>query len=95
MSGGAGHLADMNNRMKQNRSIRTSQKSQFKTNINDSIVLSNKPDILNFKKVSNQKLTQVKDKIKKKAKLERKRERIIIIAGVIVIIITAIFFCNY
>ncbi len=95
MSGGAGHLADMNNRMKQNRSIRTSQKSQFKTNINDSIVLSNKPDILNFKKVSNQKLTQVKDKIKKKAKLERKRDRIIIIAGVIVIIITAIFFCNY
>jgi hypothetical protein len=40
MSGGAGHIADMNNRMKQNRSMKTSNKPKFKSN-NESAPKSN------------------------------------------------------
>jgi len=92
MSGGAGHVADMNNRMKQNRSIKTSNKPKFKSNNRDLNFSSGKSEKLNFKKVSEEELTQIKTEIKKKAESERKKERIIFALTVLILIIILTIF---
>ncbi|ADY28195.1 hypothetical protein Celly_0360 [Cellulophaga lytica DSM 7489] len=87
MSGGAGHVADMNNRMKQNRSMKTSNKSKFKSNNRDLNFSTGKSEKLNFKKVSVEELARIKTEIRKKAKSERKKERIIIALAVLILLI--------
>ena len=58
MSGGAGHVADMNNRMKQNRSMKTSNKPKFKSNNRDLNFSSVESKKLTFKKVSEEELAR-------------------------------------
>lgn len=92
MSGGAGHVADMNNRMKQNRSMKTSNKPKFKSNNRDLNFPKGEPQKLTFKKVSEEELTRIKNEIRQKAESERKKERIIIaLTALILIIILTLF----
>ena len=90
MSGGAGHIADMNNRMKQNRSIKTSNKLKFKSNNRDLNFSKGEGAKLTFKKVSEEELTQIKNEIRRKSKSERKKERRIFILTTFVLIIILI-----
>ena len=79
MSGGAGHVADMNNRMKQNRSMKTSNKPKFKSNNRDLNFSQSESEKLTFKKVSEDELSQIKNEIRRKSESERKKERLIFI----------------
>ncbi|MFI1770368.1 hypothetical protein [Thalassobellus citreus] len=90
MSGGAGHVADMNNRMKQNRSMKTSNKPKFKSNNRDLNFPNDESEKLIFKKVSEDELTQIKNEIRGKAESERKKERLIFISTAIILIIILI-----
>lgn len=85
MSGGAGHVRDMQNRMSQNRAMRNSQKDKFKSNKKDLINSKDKPRKLNFIKVSNEKLEEIKSEIKLKAKKERRKEIVLTLIVSIVI----------
>ncbi|WP_434036270.1 hypothetical protein [Formosa sp. 4Alg 33] len=92
MSGGAGHVADMNNRMKQNRSMKTSNKPKFKSDNRELNFSSGETEKLTFKKVSEEELARIRTEIRKKAESERKKERIIIaLTALILIIILTIF----
>jgi hypothetical protein len=96
MSGGAGHIADMNNRMKQNRSMKASKKPKFKSNNRDLNFSKSKSEKLTFQKVSKHELIHLKKRIKRKAESERKKERIIIaLTTLILIIILTIFLIYY
>ena len=78
MSFGAGHIQDMNNRIKQNRSLRTSKRSKFKENHRNNIsVVSKQSKTSNFKTVSKESLKEIKKEIRKKAKLRQKKINII------------------
>tara|TARA_R110002049_G_scaffold277604_4_gene456154 strand:- start:44 stop:328 length:285 start_codon:yes stop_codon:yes gene_type:complete len=92
MSGGAGHVADMNNRMKQNRSMKTSNKQKFKSNNRDLNFSKGESGSLSFKKVSEKELTQIKNDIREKAEKERKKERLTFILTALVLIIILILF---
>jgi len=86
MSGGGGHMADMNNRMRQNRARKTSNKEKFKGR--------NRP--LDFKKsigrklpkvtVSPAVLTEIKEKIRDTIKKER-RQHMLVLALVLMLIV--------
>ncbi len=91
MSYGAGHVMDMINRMKQNRAQRPSNRQKFKENNRDGIYSTDKKaERPNFKTVPEKKLTEIKKRIRERAKSERKKERLIfgifIICGLILII---------
>ena len=90
MSGGAGQVADMNNRMKQNRSMKTSNKPKFKPKYRDVNLSKGESEKLIFKNVSEDELTQIKNEIRKKAELERKKEELIFISTAFVLIIILI-----
>ena len=90
MSGGAGHVADMNNRMKQNRSMKTSNRQRFKSNNRDVSSSKGASENLSFKKVSENELIQIKREIRRKANLERKKEGLIFISTFFVLIIILI-----
>lgn len=78
MSFGAGHIQDMNNRIKQNRSMRPSKRSKFKENHRNNIgVVSKQSKTSNFKTVSKESLKEIKKEIRKKAKLRQKKINII------------------
>ena len=78
MGFGAGHVQDMNNRMKQNRAQRPSNRQKFKENNRDGIYSSNKKtERQNFKTVPVKELDEIKKRIRKRAKEERKRELIL------------------
>lgn len=84
MSGGAGHVLDAINRLRDNRSMRKSKKSKFKSNNQD---LSFKTENeFKLKKVSDEKLQQVIAEIRINAKKEKQKDRIIFISITIVII---------
>jgi len=65
MSSGAGHIIDMNNLLKQNRSQRTSNKAKFRENNRNTIYSKNdsKSEKLNFKTISKEKLNAVNNKL--------------------------------
>tara|TARA_R110000868_G_scaffold409659_1_gene695596 strand:+ start:116 stop:400 length:285 start_codon:yes stop_codon:yes gene_type:complete len=90
MSGGAGHVADMNNRMKQNRSMKTSNKPKFKSNNRDLNFSQSESEKLTFKKVSEDELSQIKNEIRRKSESERKKERLIFISTAFILIIILI-----
>jgi hypothetical protein len=93
MSGGAGHIADMNNRMKQNRSVKKSNKPKFKSNNRDLNFSRGESQKLTFKKVSEDELNRIKNEIRQKAKSEQKKERIIFaLTTLLLVIILTIFF---
>ncbi len=91
MGYGAGHVMDMINRMKQNRAQRPSNRAKFKENYREGIYSTNKKSKRpNFKTVSEKELNKIKKQIRERAKIERKKERLIygifIICGLISII---------
>lgn len=76
---GAGHVQDMNNRMKRNRAQRPSNKSKFKkSNRNTKYSSENKIEKLMFKTIPENELIKSKKYIRKKAKIRRIREGIIL-----------------
>lgn len=79
---GAGHIQDMNNRIKQNLSNRPSNRKRFKENQSETFLGDKKPDIsLEFIKPSEAELEKILAEIK--AKKTRKRKIQWFINGVI------------
>lgn len=78
MSFGAGHIQDMNNRMKQNRAQRKSKKAKFKENNRQPIYAKSttKRSQTNFKTLPENELIEIKERINNRAKIVRKRELI-------------------
>jgi predicted nucleic acid-binding Zn ribbon protein len=87
MSGGAGHVRDMQNRMRQNRAMRSSQKDRFKSNNKNLSYSKGKSHKLNFVEVSDEKLEEIKRDIRVKAKQERRKEIILFLIVCLVIIL--------
>jgi hypothetical protein len=85
---GAGHVADMNNRVKQNRSLKPSKRARFKDNNRDNIYSDSLPSStkLNFKKVSEIELGRIKDRIKNNALKDRKRHIYIFLSVVLILL---------
>lgn len=83
---GAGHVADMINRLKQNRAQRPSNRSKFKENNREGIYSSDKiKEKPQFKTVPEEELNLIKHQIREKAKADRRRE--FIIYGIISLVI--------
>lgn len=75
MGFGAGHVIDMMNRMKQNRSQMPSKRTQFnETNKQGDLSTDKDSRQLNFKTVSEQELDEIKKDIQMQAKAERKKD---------------------
>lgn len=88
MSGGAGHVRDMQNREKQNRSMRASQRTKFKSNESNLLYAESEPVEWDFEEVSKEELEVIKEGIRIRAKKEQTKERLIILLMVIIIIAT-------
>ncbi len=91
MGFGAGHVQDMNNRIKQNRAQRPSNRAKFKENNREGIYSTEKKTQKpKFKTVSKKELTEIKNQIRERAKAERKKEQLIygtyLVCGLILII---------
>lgn len=75
MSYGAGHVMDMINRMKQNRSQRASNKSKFKENNREGIYSTEKKSKkLVFKTAPKEEIKELRKQIRAQATARRKRE---------------------
>ena len=72
MSYGAGHILDMINRLKQNRAIRPSNKAKFKEHNRETIYSKRRK--IKFKTVPKEKLEEIKNQIRARAKSERKKK---------------------
>jgi len=83
VSNGTGHILDMINRLKQNRVILPSYKAKFKEN-NRTTIYSERVKVKqpHFKKVSKEKLREIKKQIRTRAKSEYKKEVIIYMISV-------------
>ncbi|MBS9766267.1 MAG: hypothetical protein KGV44_01850 [Flavobacteriaceae bacterium] len=77
MSSGAGHIMDMVNRVKQNRTLLSSHRSKFKGNNRDTIYSSKKDNQLKLKTLPKEELNKRKQKIREQAKAEQKKDIII------------------
>ena len=88
MSFGAGHIQDMINRMKQNRSLRPSARAKFKDH-NRAVIYGDSETQLQFKTVSREKLIQIKKNIQQRARLDRRSELIVygLILGIIIFLL--------
>lgn len=88
MSFGTGHIMDMVNRLKQNRAMRSSNRSTFKEN---SIISTSengkKRTSLKFKTISSTELEKRKYKIQQQAAKVLKRERILLVIFVLILIV--------
>ncbi len=90
MSGGAGHLADMNNRMRQNRAAKTSNKLKFKGN-NRSLNFKSSDSKKRIKvAVSSEELEVIKSRIRNKIGQEQRRN--ILIVSVILMFLIGLFY---
>lgn len=85
MAFGAGHVQDMNNRLKQNRAQRPSKKAKFKENNREGIhatkIQYEKPK---YKTVPEKELTKLKKRIRERAKTEHKKA--IIMDGILILL---------
>lgn len=88
---GAGFIQDMNNRMKQNRELRTSKKEKFKDN-RDSIYSDVEENQLVFPEISKEKEQSVIKKIREKAFKRKQNEQIFQMFFVAVIVLILVFF---
>jgi hypothetical protein len=72
----SGSIQDMNNRVNQNRSLKTSNRARFKDNNRDNIYSDSIPEItkLDFKTVSKIELKKIKERIKNRALKDRTKE---------------------
>lgn len=89
---GAGHVQDMNNRIRQNRAQRPSKRQKFKEHNRENIYSSSrqKSQNLKFKTVSEEKLTEIKNQIRKSAQKDRRKEWIVLLILLIIVLITTI-----
>ncbi|WP_077403970.1 hypothetical protein [Cellulophaga omnivescoria] len=79
MGFGAGHIQDMNNRMRQNRAQRPSKRGKFKDDNRKTIYSKEaKSHHLSFKTLPKKEMYKLKLKIRNRAKAEQKRDRIIL-----------------
>lgn len=92
---GAGHVLDMVNRMKQNRSIRPSNRKKFKDNRESIHSGSKHSSKLSFKKVSIEQLNKVKEKIRSEAALRRRKERFIYVLGFLIAFFVIFFIIKW
>ena len=75
----AGHVLDMIKRIRQNRALRPSNRQRFKENNRENIYTDNVDpvDRLNFKIVTEEKLSGLKKQIRQRAERERKEELVL------------------
>ena len=88
---GAGHVMDMINRMKQNRSQRPSNRSKFKENNREGIYSSehfNKHP--SFKTVPEKELVEIKKRINDHAKSKQRNEQVIF--WILLIVLLSVLF---
>ena len=88
MSFGAGHMQDMNNRLKQNRDAKTSNKTKFKESNWDTRYTKElqKRTSLNFVELSEEELHYLKIEIQKQAlKKMRLQNYLLIIIGLVLV----------
>lgn len=89
---GAGHVADMNNRLNRNRALKPSNRRRFKegnreTIYSDCVPVATK---LTFKVVPTQELITIKNKIRNRAKGDRRKSAIVFIGIVMALLLTII-----
>jgi hypothetical protein len=97
MSFGAGHVQDMNNRLKQNRANKPSNRAKFKGNNREGIY-SEKYQSGNFRfhEVPKEKLEQIKENIRLKSRIEKHKQiKTLIISLIITLIILIAVFSYY
>jgi hypothetical protein len=88
MSYGAGHIMDMIQRMKQNRSLMASKRNRFKIQLrNGNHVEDTDPERLYFPEVSEEELHRIKLQIRFKALQQRKRERVAYGIAIFVVVV--------
>lgn len=77
MGFGAGHIQDMNNRIRQNREQRPSNKPKFKENNREAIYAETEVDssLPQFKTVSAEELDKIKTGIRERAKTDQKNTK--------------------
>ena len=83
---GAGHVQDMNNRIRQNRSLRPSKRPKFKENNRETIYSSKEGKALssNFKILPEKELIDIKNKISKRAREDQRKKRDFMIILVVI-----------
>jgi len=92
MSSGAGHILDMINRMKQNKELRTSKRDNLKENylkFGNSAGMYNK---LYRKPLTEEELAQIKIKYAEQAKVQRKKDIIVYLSIIAIVILILCFF---
>ncbi len=77
MGFGAGHIQDMNSRIKQNRELRPSNRQKFKGKNRQPIYSKSNENSLNLISVSKKELSEIKKYNSERAKMEQKRMQII------------------
>ena len=89
MSFGAGHVQDMNNRLKQNRANKPSKRAKFKENNREGIYSKKQEsDRIKFHQVPKEKLVKIIESIRIKSRSENQKQiKILVISLIITIII--------
>lgn len=96
MSYGAGHILDMIQRMKQNRSLKPSHRNRFKDQLRDGIYVEDTdPERLYFPEVSEEELHRIKLQIRYEALQQRKRERVAYGIAIFVVLLILTFILLY
>lgn len=96
MSYGAGHILDMIQRMKQNRSLKPSHRNRFKDQFRDGIYVEDTdPEQLHFPEVSEEELHRIKLQIRYEALRQRKRERVAYGIAIFVVLLILTFILLY
>jgi len=92
MSGGAGHVLDAINRLRNNRSLRTSKRQKFKSN-NQDLTFST-DNVIRQKEISKDELERIIDDIRKNTKKEQIRDGIlfVLITLFVILILNIIFY---
>ncbi len=90
MTGGAGHIMDMNNRMKQNRSMKTSKRQKFKSNNRDAIFNNNRKEEGMFREIPERDLEKLKNEIRQKTKQQQRKELLLILTTMFIVLLTVI-----
>lgn len=79
--------------MKQNRAMRPSKKSKFKSNNRSTIYSGNNSEnkTPQYNKASKEKLEEIKSRVQKEAKIEKKKNTILIISHAVVVLMLLLF----
>ncbi|MCK0156277.1 hypothetical protein MWU65_03745 [Cellulophaga sp. F20128] len=89
---GAGHVIDMNNRMRQNRSMTSSNRQKFQGSNRELDFSIKNTTELSFKVISEKELAGIKNTIRSKAKASQRRE-VIIFSGVLLSALIVLIYC--